>query len=441
MVYHKVKTGCRECKRRRIKCPEERPCCSRCLRSKRQCEYAPVQEAVSRPAKRRAIDEVALPLDKDAMWFEDKTSGSALIGKAHEGPQLEFRVAMLEASEKAQKDDVGHPVLDQFRAAMREASSPRTPSLVLSVSTGSSPTNPLSTPTSGPDEDVQEIYTAGTMPITADEPLDTDFCAQIGLVAKRRARHVSPNLFVNEVSDLIEHYLAKVGPSFAFKNTTHSYAFIWTTDVVKLASQNQLIQDAILMMAAADLFYRTDDKEHECKALKYKGRVLTGLVDAVETDKFPALVATMALASGLAGLGERWLDIIPKVHMMKRIVNDRWKDELLSLAQITHLIESSKGPMESQKLQYRLFQWYAAHSGEDDPEFYRVLFKLLSQYADPDAGLHAIARSCLERYLELSGGEPGLAADLLARFPEDARIQWDKRKRKQARWIGRIAAV
>lgn len=37
--HHKVKTGCLTCKTRRIKCTEERPSCSRCLSSGRECAY------------------------------------------------------------------------------------------------------------------------------------------------------------------------------------------------------------------------------------------------------------------------------------------------------------------------------------------------------------------------------------------------------------------
>jgi len=34
----RTKTGCLTCRRRRIKCGEERPICSNCVKSKRQCE-------------------------------------------------------------------------------------------------------------------------------------------------------------------------------------------------------------------------------------------------------------------------------------------------------------------------------------------------------------------------------------------------------------------
>ncbi|KAL7925389.1 hypothetical protein ACQKWADRAFT_283878 [Trichoderma austrokoningii] len=49
----KVKTGCLNCKQRRIKCDEKRPSCSQCIRSKKECAGYP---APSRTARSAALD-------------------------------------------------------------------------------------------------------------------------------------------------------------------------------------------------------------------------------------------------------------------------------------------------------------------------------------------------------------------------------------------------
>ncbi|KAI1799374.1 hypothetical protein F4811DRAFT_565613 [Daldinia bambusicola] len=60
----KVKTGCNNCKQRRIKCDEQRPACTQCVRSKRQCTgYPPpprnLVSAERRIAPKTSIRDVA----------------------------------------------------------------------------------------------------------------------------------------------------------------------------------------------------------------------------------------------------------------------------------------------------------------------------------------------------------------------------------------------
>ncbi|KAL8358241.1 hypothetical protein RB601_009584 [Gaeumannomyces tritici] len=45
----KTKTGCRNCKQRRIKCDEQRPACTQCVRSRKQCTGYPPPAHSSRP--------------------------------------------------------------------------------------------------------------------------------------------------------------------------------------------------------------------------------------------------------------------------------------------------------------------------------------------------------------------------------------------------------
>lgn len=50
----KVKTGCNNCKQRRIKCDEKRPACTQCVRSKKECKGYPP------PPRPRIFEEVAI---------------------------------------------------------------------------------------------------------------------------------------------------------------------------------------------------------------------------------------------------------------------------------------------------------------------------------------------------------------------------------------------
>lgn len=52
------RNGCRECKRRKIRCPEEKPFCSTCVRLGKQCSYPLAGEKVLRISRRLIKEEV-----------------------------------------------------------------------------------------------------------------------------------------------------------------------------------------------------------------------------------------------------------------------------------------------------------------------------------------------------------------------------------------------
>ncbi|KAH6611128.1 c6 zinc finger domain [Trichoderma cornu-damae] len=58
----KVKTGCLNCKQRRIKCDEKRPSCSQCVRSKKECTGYPAPSRSARSAADVRIAPKPLPL-------------------------------------------------------------------------------------------------------------------------------------------------------------------------------------------------------------------------------------------------------------------------------------------------------------------------------------------------------------------------------------------
>ncbi|KAI8961553.1 hypothetical protein F5Y11DRAFT_223555 [Daldinia sp. FL1419] len=68
----KVKTGCNNCKQRRIKCDEQRPACTQCVRSKRECTgYPPpprakvFEERLIAPKTRAGHDTHVVPANHD----------------------------------------------------------------------------------------------------------------------------------------------------------------------------------------------------------------------------------------------------------------------------------------------------------------------------------------------------------------------------------------
>ena len=52
------RNGCRECKRRKIRCPEEKPYCSTCVRLGKQCSYPLAGEKVLRISRRLIKEEI-----------------------------------------------------------------------------------------------------------------------------------------------------------------------------------------------------------------------------------------------------------------------------------------------------------------------------------------------------------------------------------------------
>ncbi|KAL9091776.1 MAG: hypothetical protein Q9159_001291 [Coniocarpon cinnabarinum] len=54
----RVKTGCLTCRKRRIKCDEERPSCSQCARSKRECDWSSRDSIFVDPVQKTPVQEV-----------------------------------------------------------------------------------------------------------------------------------------------------------------------------------------------------------------------------------------------------------------------------------------------------------------------------------------------------------------------------------------------
>ncbi|KAL6931471.1 hypothetical protein ACO0R3_002936 [Hanseniaspora guilliermondii] len=65
--HHKSKNGCDNCKKRRVKCTEEKPSCSKCLKMKHECVYsAPV------PRRRRTKREIELSKKLEAGLIKEE---------------------------------------------------------------------------------------------------------------------------------------------------------------------------------------------------------------------------------------------------------------------------------------------------------------------------------------------------------------------------------
>ena len=63
------RNGCRECKRRKIRCPEEKPYCSTCVRLGKQCSYPLAGEKVLR-ISRRLIKEEIENMGKSTQFYQ-----------------------------------------------------------------------------------------------------------------------------------------------------------------------------------------------------------------------------------------------------------------------------------------------------------------------------------------------------------------------------------
>ena len=57
--HHKVRTGCVTCRTRRVKCDEQKPYCSQCLKSSRRCLYRPLRIWFFEPASSITDSRVA----------------------------------------------------------------------------------------------------------------------------------------------------------------------------------------------------------------------------------------------------------------------------------------------------------------------------------------------------------------------------------------------
>ncbi|KAJ8602757.1 hypothetical protein MRB53_042384 [Persea americana] len=64
----RTKTGCLVCRRRRIKCGEEKPSCRNCAKTKRVCEQPPAQTGKMSLSRQHRKNADARPLDEDSDW-------------------------------------------------------------------------------------------------------------------------------------------------------------------------------------------------------------------------------------------------------------------------------------------------------------------------------------------------------------------------------------
>ena len=392
MPYHKVRTGCTSCKRRKVKCDEAKPTCERCVKAGLSCEYV--------APKRKATDD------------DGPASKRLATTPQNLEPRPPRKILPIAAAPPAQNT----PSIQD------------TPSMTSrSTSTASSsPYTPGDDVDDDDDDDADEI-------ILLDRD---DTSSDMSIVSSPLSRSPTPKVFVAQVAGLIDHYLKHVGPTFPV-GKQNGFTFsglwsnMWTKHVIALASGNQLMQDSILMLSASDLFYRTDDISHECQALRYKGRVLSKLQTAIMDDPFSALLSTILLSCSQASLGEEWSPTSSSVAVLKQVVNADWETDKLSLAQLKHMVMTNEDPLVGNQLQYRMWQWYGLNKdNNDDLDFFVCLFYLLERWGDPEAGLHPINRAHLERWLDRNDGKPGMAENVLKKYPLEAARGLARRQRR-----------
>nr|KAK5434704.1 hypothetical protein LTR18_010199 [Exophiala xenobiotica] len=83
----RTKTGCLTCRKRRIKCGEEKPICRNCIKSKREC-LGYVQPLVYKQQNREPSNPIYdLPEQSDSNQFESFPSGSFSDPEFFQGPQ------------------------------------------------------------------------------------------------------------------------------------------------------------------------------------------------------------------------------------------------------------------------------------------------------------------------------------------------------------------
>ncbi|ETS82443.1 hypothetical protein PFICI_04319 [Pestalotiopsis fici W106-1] len=80
-AHHKSRGGCRECKRRHIKCDEGRPHCVNCSVSSRHCEYAGAAVATSTPAP-ELLPISSPPAPVSGVKYTDRST-SPIIQESH----------------------------------------------------------------------------------------------------------------------------------------------------------------------------------------------------------------------------------------------------------------------------------------------------------------------------------------------------------------------
>ncbi|KAI3573190.1 hypothetical protein IWW34DRAFT_757339 [Fusarium oxysporum f. sp. albedinis] len=70
-AYTRSRTGCAECKARRVRCDEHRPTCQNCIKSKRVCEYPPVKIPLR---ERRALERAGVAQPWEPTPWDASTS-------------------------------------------------------------------------------------------------------------------------------------------------------------------------------------------------------------------------------------------------------------------------------------------------------------------------------------------------------------------------------
>ncbi|OBS18430.1 hypothetical protein FPOA_10157 [Fusarium poae] len=92
----KVKTGCTNCKQRRIKCDEARPACTQCVRSNKNCTGYPPPSRSSRPFEEVRIAPKPMPV------YDAHVSSNAIVaplhGDSHLLPRRAHQRAVLKAA-------------------------------------------------------------------------------------------------------------------------------------------------------------------------------------------------------------------------------------------------------------------------------------------------------------------------------------------------------
>lgn len=74
--HNKVRTGCQACKRRRVKCDEAKPVCSRCQRYDSTCSYTVPQAWIFEPMRQICINRASYDERRAFHYFKEHTSAT-----------------------------------------------------------------------------------------------------------------------------------------------------------------------------------------------------------------------------------------------------------------------------------------------------------------------------------------------------------------------------
>ncbi|KAK9455021.1 hypothetical protein V1511DRAFT_459241 [Dipodascopsis uninucleata] len=292
-THFKSRNGCIVCKRRKIKCDENRPQCRNCMRHNVQCSFVAVSSATSVPST-----DTPIPAD-----VAPSTSMPFYI------PSMPLGIS------------VPVPGALPGLATRYYAGPPRSSTSIAAALSARSSSTTFSTP-SNKGEGGSGTKESESLPQPTALPAPSTVLG----------RAPSDNIESQQLA-LLTNYILNTSKSLS-NNYNPRSVYMWTHEVPTLACEFDFMMYSLLALSATHLQYMRNDPSYENVAVYYRHRAIESfrsIIGSDVKDKTPAMLEALIIAGALVSIDAFAYIEAGEYENNRAVTIDRWLPLLLGI--------------------------------------------------------------------------------------------------------------